>query len=142
MRKENHSYEKDFYKWTQIQSSLLKHGEYDKIDIANLVEEIESLGKSDKRALYAYLVVLLNHLLKITFCAKQQGNSNSWKSSIMNSRRAINRLLTESPSLKNECEKVLNDAYEEGYEMAKLDTVVGNFPKECPWSLSEILNDE
>ena len=42
-------YEEDFYAWTVEQARLLRSGEFSSIDIANVAEEIESLGRSDKR---------------------------------------------------------------------------------------------
>lgn len=133
------NYEKDFYKWTQVQASLLKKGEFSKVDLEHIIEEIETLGRSDKRALRGYLVVLLHHLLKNSFVPEQKGNSKSWDASIINSRRAIKRLIEESPSLKKECEKILDDCYEESREMAILDTGAEHFPKELPWNFDQII---
>lgn len=140
MRKSNNSYEKDFYQWTQIQASLLKKGEFEKVDLEHIIEEIETLGKSDKRALYGYCVVLLHHLLKNTFAPEKKGNSKSWDASIINSRNAIKRLLRDSPSLKKECEEILDEAYQEARQMAILETGDQKFPKDCPWSIKEILD--
>ena len=58
------SYEKDFYSWTQEQAELLKHGRFSDLDIANLIEEVESMGRSEKRELESRLTILLLHLLK------------------------------------------------------------------------------
>lgn len=139
MRKSNHSYEKDFYKWTQVQSSLLRKGEFEKIDLEHIVEEIETLGRSDKRALRSDLIVLLQHLLKVTFTPGQKVNSKFSDSTIINSRKGIKFLLDDSPSLKNECEKMIHEAYEVAREMAVLETGEDKFPKVCPWSIKEIL---
>ncbi|MBA3603112.1 MAG: DUF29 domain-containing protein [Parachlamydiaceae bacterium] len=93
-------YEKDFYKWTEEQAELLKEGKYENLDIEHLREEIESLGKSDKRALKSYLIIILQHLLKINYAPGWQENSNSWMTSIENSKIEIRLLLEDSPSLK------------------------------------------
>ena len=57
-------YEEDFYAWTVEQSRLLRAGELSAIDVANIAEEIESMGRSDRRELRSRLVVLAMHLLK------------------------------------------------------------------------------
>ena len=57
-------YDTDFYQWTQTMALALRQGHWQDLDIENLVEEIESLGRSEKRALKSRLEVLLMHLLK------------------------------------------------------------------------------
>ena len=57
-------YEEDFYAWTVEQARLLRLGDLSAIDVANIAEEIESVGRSDRRALESRLTVLLTHLLK------------------------------------------------------------------------------
>jgi hypothetical protein len=58
------TYESDFYGWVTEQANLLKSGRLNELDTANLLEEIEGMGKSEKRALENRLAVLLQHLLK------------------------------------------------------------------------------
>jgi hypothetical protein len=58
------SYEKDFYSWTQEQAGLLRNGQFNNLDIPNLIEEIETLGRSERRELESRLTILLLHLLK------------------------------------------------------------------------------
>ena len=57
-------YDEDFYTWTQEQAALLREGAVHELDLTNLAEEIESLGKSDRRALGSHLRNLVLHLLK------------------------------------------------------------------------------
>ena len=57
-------YETDFYAWTLEQSQLLKKGDFSHLDIANLVEEIESLGKQQRQELWHRLGILIGHCLK------------------------------------------------------------------------------
>src|SRR5438128_2161639 len=80
-------YDKDFYKWTRNQASYLKKKDFAHLDIENLVEEIESLGRSDKRALRSHLIILLLHLLKAKYQHEMQKNTHSWEASIKNARR-------------------------------------------------------
>lgn len=135
-------YDHDFFKWTQTQSKLLKKGQLDELDIANLKEEIEALGKNDKRSLRSYTIVLLTHLLKQKYQPNGQGNSDSWKISIRNSTREIQFLLQDSPSLKNELLKMYQQDYEAARDDAAIETglPIKTFPKECPWKMDEILS--
>ncbi len=84
-------YETDFYAWTMAQSQFLKAGAWHKLDITNLVEEIESLGKQQRQELENRLGVLLGHLLKWDYqpsrCRK------SWRVTIREQRRAIHKLI-------------------------------------------------
>jgi hypothetical protein len=53
-------YDLDFSKWIQHQIGFLKKGELEKVDIAHLIEEMESLGRSDKKALCSQTSRLLS----------------------------------------------------------------------------------
>lgn len=132
-------YDKDFYKWTQKQAAFLKKRDFHHIDIDNLIEEIEALGKSDKRALRSYLVILLMHLLKSRHQSEKR--SNSWQNSMRNARIQIRLILDDSPSLKRELPKLVNDAYEIARNEASEETGLPEttFPSDCPWKLEDIL---
>jgi hypothetical protein len=134
-------YDKDFFKWTKTQASLLKKGHLDELDIDNLKEEIESLGRNDKKSLRSHVIVLLMHMLKQKYQPEGQGNSNSWDSSIQNATMEVKFLLKDSPSLKNELRKLYHEAYEASRERASFETQLPlkTFPKECPWEMEEIL---
>ena len=134
-------YEKDFYLWTQITAKLLKQREFDAVDWDNLIEEIETLGRSEKRAIRSYLVVVLIHLLKWQHQPEHQ--SRSWLNSIRNPRRQLQNLLDENSSIKGSfLEDSLPKAYKEARERASEETTIylNNFPEECPYSLDEILH--
>lgn len=139
--KEELEYDTDFFKWTKTQANLLKKGKLEDLDIDNLIEEIESLGKNDKRSLRSYIIVLLMHLLKQKYQPEKQKNSTSWQSSITNANRQIKMLIQDSPSLKNELIKIYPEAYEDAREDAAIETKleIKTFPKECPWKIYEIL---
>jgi Domain of unknown function DUF29 len=139
--KQKLEYDKDFFKWTKAQVNLLKKRNLDKLDIDNLIEEIESLGRSDKRALLNQTIILLTHLLKLKYQSKGKGNSNSWNSSILNATREIKVLIKDSPSLRNELIKVFSEAYEDARQSASVETQlsINTFPEKCPWEIEEIL---
>lgn len=136
-------YDKDFVKWTINQANLLKKGAFEKLDVTNLIEEIESLGRNDKRSLKSQLTRLLMHMLKLKYQPEKQVDSNSWTNSIVEATREIEYLIEDSPSLINE----LNNVFSKSYEHARKDAAresgldINKFPKKCPWSIEELFPD-
>jgi hypothetical protein len=138
---EEEMYDKDFFKWTKTQANLLKKHDLRRLDIDHLREEIESLGRSDKRSLKSHLIILLQHLLKKKFHPQGKGNSGSWDASINNALTDIRLILEDSPSLKRELISMCGSAYDFAREKAAFDTHLDkmHFPKECPWEIQDIL---
>ncbi len=136
------NYEQDFYKWAILNAKLLKESQWSKIDAENIAEELESMGKRDKRQLVNRLIVLLMHLLKWEF--QQEKRSRSWKSSIIEQRRRIAQLLEDSPSLYNEINNKMNYIYNAAVEQAVSETGIelNTFPATCPYSIKQILEDD
>jgi len=95
-------YDTDFYGWTQQQADALRTGNLAGVDLDNLIEEIESMGRSEKRELESRIEVLLMHLLKWRY---QWGlRSRSWQLTIEDQRDRIAKHLRENPSLKSKIE--------------------------------------
>src|SRR5215831_11171986 len=92
-------YDQDFYAWTQEQAALLREGAVHELDLGNLAEEIESLGKSDRRALGSHLRNLVMHLHKWQYQPDGRFTGHSWESSIINARDEIAMILEDSHSL-------------------------------------------
>jgi hypothetical protein len=134
-------YETDFYAWTQEQASLLRKHQWNQLDLLNLIEEIESLGKQQRQELRNRLSVLIGHLLKWEYQSSMR--SRSWLATIRVQRRDTLRLLKDNPSLKSYLEEVLAEAYENGRDLAmgETDLPEQTFPVECPYSLTEILDN-
>jgi Domain of unknown function DUF29 len=133
-------YEADFYAWTEEQARLLRDGELSAIDAANIAEEIESLGRSDRRELRSRLTVLLMHLLK---WRQQPGDrSAGWLGTIREQRRQIELVLDDSPSLHPFVAAVLARAYGDARVDAAEETGLPatDFPLECPFTLDEVLS--
>ena len=135
-------YEQDYYQWLMHTAKLLKEKEFTKLDLENLIEEIESLGKSEKRAITSNLIILILHLLKWRY--QPEKRSNSWKSSIREHRRRIHRLITDSPSLKQYLPEILADCYLAAKKQASDETGLSlvAFPEESPFSLTECLDED
>ena len=92
------SYESDFYGWTQEQAALLRAGRLADLDIENLIEEVETMGRSEKRELESRLTILLLHLLKWKYQEVRRGRS--WELSIIEQRLKFDQILEENPGLK------------------------------------------
>jgi hypothetical protein len=134
-------YESDFYAWTLEQVSLLRNQQWAQVDVPNLIEEIESLGKQQRQELRNRLGVLIGHLLKWEFQPQQR--SRSWLATLRIQRLDISELLEDNPSLKPYLEEALQKAYMKGVALAVAETNLPErtFPEDCPYNLSELLSD-
>jgi hypothetical protein len=135
-------YETDFYAWTLEQAKLLKQGQLNQLDILNLIEEIESLGKGEKQKLRNRLGILIGNLLKWQYQSNKR--SNSWKATIREQRRRIKEHLKENPSLKSYLSEAMIFAYQDGIDLAIQETNLPDttFPVENPYSIYEILDSD
>ena len=132
-------YEQDFYQWTQQMAAILRNGRLEQLDIENIAEEIESLGRSDRRELKSRLTVLLMHLLKWHYQPEQR--SNSWRATITEQRIRILDLLSESPSLVSYLKSEVDRCYSNAKALAADETGLAptTFPQDCPYLLTEVL---
>ena len=137
------TYETDFYLWTQQQADLLRQGPFNRVDLdlANIAEEIESMGKSDRRAIESHLFVILLHLLKWQFQPSRRGKS--WRLSIWNGRLDIARLLKDSPSLTPQLSALATEEYPAARKQAANETglPLTTFPDVCPFTVEQITGD-
>jgi len=134
-------YETDFWAWTQEQANFLRHCQWNQLDLPNLIEEIESLGRKERKELRNRLSILIGHLLKWEYQPEQR--SRSWLATIRVQRRETRTLLSENPSLKPYLEEALQNAYTNGRDLASGETnlPLSTFPNECLYTLEEILSD-
>ena len=135
-------YDRDFYAWANDQAGLLRAGKLSSADIANIAEEIETLGRSEKRELVSRLTVLLQHLLNWRFQPERRGRS--WELSIANARDELTDHLGENPSLKAMLPEAIATGYRRARRSAEQETgLPGNtFPVECPWTFDQAMSDE
>jgi len=133
-------YDTDFYGWTQEQAKLLRAGNVAQMDIAHVLEEIEAMGRSEKRALSAHLEVLLVHLLKWRYQPERQ--SRSWQFTIEEQRHRIAKILAENPSLRYMLSDTVADAYQNALIGAEYETYIKRsaFPATCPWTWEQIMD--
>ncbi|WP_299404663.1 DUF29 domain-containing protein [Acaryochloris sp. IP29b_bin.148] len=135
-------YEVDFIQWIETAAELLKRGKFGELDIHNLVEELESLGRSEKNALKSNLSVLLAHLLKWQYQPEKQ--TLSWISTIDEYRDRIQVSLEASPSLRNYYTDVLEQRYSVARKQAAHQTSleISTFPETCPFTPEEVLDSD
>ncbi|CBL47325.1 conserved hypothetical protein [gamma proteobacterium HdN1] len=139
---ENTAYDKDVIAWAQEQAKLLRSRRFDALDIENLAEEIEDVGKSEKRELASRMAVLLTHLLKWQFQPGRRGAS--WQRTIKEQRKAIGLHIKATPSLKASLgnsdwlSAVWADAVTKAIEETGLDI----FPEHMPWAVEQALSQE
>ncbi len=135
-------YDHDYYLWSQKMATLLRDKNWHDLDIENIAEEIESLGRSDKNSLKSNMRVLLMHLLKWQYQSSKR--SNSWKLTIREHRQRVKDTLQDSPSLNPFLEENLEKLYKQSCVQAGDETglSVTVFSQNCPYSLTQILDEE
>jgi hypothetical protein len=135
-------YDTDFYQWTQEQAALLREGALSDLDVMNLAEELESLGKRDRRELNSRLQTLVMHLLK--WRHQPSARSGNWRGTIRTARREIAAVLADSPSLRRHVPPILMSGYHEARLDASDETglPLASFPATCPWSEREVLDPD
>jgi hypothetical protein len=128
-------YERDVLAWADQQAALLRAGRLDRLDLLHIADEIEDVGKSEKRELRSRMAVLLAHLLKWQTQPDYRGKS--WERTIRAQRTAIRLHLDDVPSLK----AVLRDrrwmsgVWADAVSQAAQETGLESFSEECPWDL-------
>ncbi|MGK7878049.1 MAG: DUF29 domain-containing protein [Xenococcaceae cyanobacterium] len=140
-------YEQDYYLWLKNTAKLLRSGRLSELDVDNLVEEIEDMGRSEKRAIYSNLKILLMHLLKYRYQPEFRSNSwSSWRSTIEEHRQRIQKAFEDSPSLKRYFNEIfaVGKCYQDAKRLAakEIDLALDAFPSESPFTGEEILNPD
>ena len=142
---ESDLYEQDYYAWIQKQVRAMRQRRLKEIDWDNLAEEIEDLGKSEKRSIECRMAQIVEHLLKIAYAPARMKSSNrrGWELSIREARRQIRRRLSESPSLRRQTLPMLPHAYAGGRNAAliALNLPDSALPESSPWTLEQILDN-
>jgi hypothetical protein len=135
-------YDQDFYAWLGNNANLLREGRLDAIDAVHLAEELEDMGRSQKRAIASHRRVLLSHLLKWHY--QPDRRSVFWRLSIRNARDQIEAIVDDSPSLRRELPEVLSRAYQKARKYAADETELPleTFPGQMPFSTERVFDDE
>ena len=138
------TYDTDFYAWANEQAALLRSGRLAEADIAHIAEEIETMGRAEKRELVSRLTVLLMHLLKWGFQPGLRGRKGrSWRLTIEEQRKEVFNHLADNPSLESRTEEAMAVAYDVAILKAARETGLdkGAFPAVCPWTFEQATSD-
>ncbi len=131
-------YRTDFHAWSQQQAQLLKAGRLEDADLAHLIEELESMGASERSQLRNRLKILLAHLLKWQY--QPEYRSRSWRATIKEQRLSLLDLLDENPSLKSMLDMQIGKAWPLAVLLAVRETNLDEttFPAVCPYTRERI----
>jgi hypothetical protein len=143
--KDRAMYERDYYGWIQHNVNAIREGRLEDVDWVNVAEELEDMGKSERRALRSQLARLLAHLLKWSYQPERRRSSeNSWRATIEHARDSTRELVEENPSAKPELHEFLRAAYRDALAQVVGETNLPkkNFPAACPWSLDQVFDEK
>lgn len=131
-------YDQDLSAWAAHNAHLLRVGKFNELDIHHLIEELDDMGKSEKRALESYVQNLLMHLLKWQFQPAKR--TTSWRQSIKNSRKSMFKILRDNPSLQPLLSQVVQEEYPDALDNAAAETSLPEniFPSQCPFDLAQL----
>ena len=137
------TYQQDFYTWTLEQADLLRQKRFNEIDLLHLVDEIEDMGKSEKRAMASHIEILLMHLLKWQYQPFYIGR-RSWELTIIEQRKRLIWHLKENPGLKSKIKVMIERSYDLARFGAEKETGIPMdcYPEQCPWSYEQFINSD
>jgi hypothetical protein len=140
-RREQPLYSTDFQRWTVETARLLREGRWRDVDLPHLIEEVEALGRSDRRAISSQLSRLLLHLLK--WVHQPERRSDSWLDSITDARTQIALTVEDSPSLADYPAQQIGASYQRARRAAARQTglPLDTFPPRCPWPVEQVLEE-
>lgn len=137
-------YDQDYYLWLRTTINQLRTGKFSEVDLENLLEELETMGKSEKRAIESLLTKLLVHLLKLKcWDSERERNQGHWLGEIRTFRRQITKSLQDSPSLKPYILEIFDECYQDARKEAsdRSQLPIDIFPLIPIASLEQILDD-
>ncbi|RPH88783.1 MAG: DUF29 domain-containing protein [Chroococcales cyanobacterium metabat2.561] len=138
-------YEEDFYLWIRTTINQLQARQFERVDLENLLEELASMGRSEKRTIENLLIQLLVHLLKLTYWTGEKArNEGPWKGEIRNFRRQIIKEVKDSPSLKPYILEIFDECYLSARKNAsdRSQLPLDTFPAIPIGSLEQILDED
>lgn len=135
-------YVQNYPLWLSKTTDLLRSGNFADLDIEHLIEELEEMGGSQKDALENNLIVVLAHLIKWEY--QPNYRCGSWRGSIKEHRRRINKALKKYPGPKPYFREIFSDCYFPAKEWTSEETGLPstNFPESCPFTPEEVLNSD
>jgi len=137
------SYDGDVVAWANEQARRLRAGEFHRLDIEHIADEIESVGKTEQQELVNRMALLIGHLLKWQY--QPSHRSRSWENTIREQRKRCQRRLKKTPSLRPMLtnDEWADEMWADGVSIARQETGLEDFPDACPWHLeAEVLRDD
>ncbi len=136
------AYTTDFSLWAQQTAKFLREQRWQEIDLEHLIEEVEDLGKSERRGVASQLTRLLLHLLRWQY--QSQRRSDSWLDSITDARTQIALAINDSPSLQPYPAEQLQPCYQRARLRAAKQTgmLLSAFPDVCPYTVTLVLDED
>ena len=137
------SYDGDVVAWANEQARRLRAGEFHRLDIEHIADEIESVGRSEQQELVNRMAVLIVYLLKWQY--QPERRNRSWALTIKAQRRQSQRRLRKTPSLRPMLTdpEWISEIWGDGVLAAMKETGLEDFPETCPWDLeTEVLRDD
>jgi hypothetical protein len=135
-------YEKDYLLWIEQVVQLLQEDNFALLDIPNLIDEIEDMGKSQKQSVESNLEIILMHLLKYKYQPTMR--SNSWRYSILEHQNRLHKSFKTSPSLNRYYLDIFPECYTTARKLAAAETgiAIANFPTESPFTPEQVLDED
>jgi len=125
-------YEQDILLWVKDTSAKLKARDFENLDLENLIEEVESLGISQRKELLSRLTVLLAHILKRIY-VNLPHDYNGWERTMFTQGIQLRVLLKKVPSLKTHWDSSFEDAWEIALQTVQEDYPKVHFPDRFPY---------
>ncbi|MFN4849959.1 DUF29 domain-containing protein [Microcystis sp.] len=125
-------YDQDFALWIEETVKQLKYGDLSQVDLENLIEEVESLGRRDKRELKNHLITLFEQALKRRYLPLSDCY-RGWEVTIKRCQSQLKAILNDSPSLCSFLTDICDNCYQEAVENMRIE-YDANFPDICPFS--------
>lgn len=135
-------YERDFCLWLELNVQQMKAGALEAIDMIHVIEELETMGRSERQALQSNLQVVLMHLLKYKY--QPEKRSKSWRFTLLEHRDRIEALLEDSPSLRTYLSEIFARCYAKARKKAAVETEldIEIFPLSSPFTIEETLDSD
>lgn len=136
-------YDQDFLRWSEDTAAKLKARDFDNLDLDNLIEEVEALGRSERKELLNRLIVIFEHLLKRCYVDSTY-DYNGWERTVRTQRTCLKVLLKQSPSLKSKWTESVEDAWIVALDNVREEYLKTDFPNDCPYStdIEALLNQK
>lgn len=125
-------YEQDFLLWSEETAEKLRARDFENLDLENLIEEVESLGRSDRKELLSRLVVIFEHLLKRLYVQLPE-DYHGWECTVRTQRTDLRFLIKSSPSLKSIWQEYVEEAWEVALKNIRKEYKNDSFPDRFPY---------